>query len=51
MRRRAIATPPGVVCGELLVRLARHYGVRVDSLRAGYAAVHGGGAAQLANVA
>jgi sporulation protein YlmC with PRC-barrel domain len=45
-----VATPPGVVSGDLLLRLARHYGVRVDRC-AGYAAVHGGGAAQLANVA
>ncbi len=43
----AIATPPGVVCGELLVRLARHYGVRVDR-GSGCAAVYG---ARLADAA
>ena len=32
--------PSPVLRGELLVRLARHYGVRVDR-SAGYAAVHG----------
>jgi hypothetical protein len=45
-----VATPPAVVSGDLLLRLARHYGVRVERC-AGYAAAYGGGAAQLANVA
>jgi hypothetical protein len=43
----AVATPPGVMCGELLVRLGRHYGVRVDR-GSGFAAVHG---ARLADAA
>jgi hypothetical protein len=40
--------PTATLRGELLVRLARHYGVRVDRC-AGYAAVHG--AARMANAA
>ena len=45
-----VAKPPPRLAGEPILRLARHYGVRVDRC-AGYAAVHGGGAARFANVA
>jgi PRC-barrel domain len=34
-----VAAPPPVLAGEPLLRLARHYGVRVDPC-AGHAAVH-----------
>jgi hypothetical protein len=43
-----LARVPDVVAGEPLLRLARHYGVRVDR-SAGYAAVHG--AARLSQAA
>ena len=37
----ALESAPQVLAGELLLRLARHYGVRVDRC-AGHARVHGG---------
>jgi hypothetical protein len=45
----ALAEPPAVLAGEPLLRLARHYGVRVDRC-AGCAAVNSG-AASVANAA
>jgi len=36
----AVESPPEVLAGELLLRLARHYGVRVNRF-AGHTAIHG----------
>lgn len=36
----AVESPPAVLAGELLLRLGRHYGVRVDRC-GGHAALHG----------